>query len=155
MGSRGQHRQQKKSHYRIERKLKNSSTWPGQLALVSHPDPSPPPSPAPPPPPPTPPLPPRPRPLVLPPFPLAVNPPSEVRSSADDVKDVKAAGDAKEPEDDEDDEEEEGRVDTTTRSLLDNICTETGAWIPWERSEHRRFRNATRWHLGRRRRGGR
>lgn len=121
------------------------------LARPSHPDPSTPPPSTAPPPPPTPPLPPRPRPLLLLPFPTAVNPPSEVSSSADDVADVKAAGDAKEPEEEED---EEGKVDTTLRSLLDTACTETGAWTLWHRSEHRRFRNATRWHLGRRESAG-
>lgn len=114
----------------------------------SHPDPSPPPSPAPPPP--TPPLPPRPRPLVLLPFPVAVRSPSEVSSSADDVADVKTTGGAKDADDEEDDE---GSVDTTTRSLLDTVCTETGAWMLWDRSEQRRFRNATRWNLDRRGRG--
>lgn len=135
--------------HKRRRAIKQANNQACAPLVLSHPDASPPPSPAPPPP--TPPLPPRPRPLVLLPFLVAVNPPSEVSSSADDVADVNAAGDAIDPDDEED---EEGRLDATTRSLLDTVCTETGAWMLSDRSEQRRFRNATRWHLGRRGKGG-
>lgn len=116
--------------------------------------PSPPPSPPPPPPPPLPPPPPPPPPLTLLPPPLelvpfrvGVSPPREGPSSAENAAKGSNVGETRAPFSERGRDEEDGRVDTTTRSLLDTVCTDVGAWKAWHRSEHRRFWNATRWHL--------
>ncbi len=54
-------------------------------------------------------------------------------------KETKAAAAAAEGED--------GRLDTTSRSPLATVCTDTGAVKLRDPSEHCRFRKATRWHL--------